>query len=50
MPRKAIEEAALVRGRLTYMLELARGRSHIASMRGAGTRDRAIAEVLVAEG
>lgn len=46
MPRKNHTDARLVRARLTYMLELARGSSHIASTRQRDTRERAIAEVL----
>lgn len=46
MPRKNIEPVRLVQARLTYMLELARGSSHIASTRKPDTRDRAIAEAL----
>jgi hypothetical protein len=46
MSKKDRTDAALTQGRLIYMLELARGSSHIASTRKPETRDRAIAEVL----
>ena len=46
MPKKNIAGATLAQGRVTYMLELARGSSHIASTRKAETLNRAIAEVL----
>jgi hypothetical protein len=50
MPKKNIAGAAMARGRVTYMLERARGSSHIASTRKPETRDRAIAEVLAGFG
>ena len=46
MPKKNMAGATMARGRVTYMLELARGSSHIASTRKAETLNRAIAEVL----
>jgi hypothetical protein len=46
MPKKNIAGATLAQGRVTYMLELARGSSHIASTRTPKTLNRAIAEVL----
>jgi hypothetical protein len=46
MPKKNITDVALVQGRLLFMLELARGSSHITSTRKPESRDRAIAEVL----
>jgi hypothetical protein len=46
MPKKNNAVVALAQGRMTYMLELARGSSHIASTRKPETRDRAIADVL----
>jgi hypothetical protein len=46
MPKKAISGAAMALGRVTYMLELVRGSSHIASTRKPETLNRAIAEVL----
>jgi hypothetical protein len=46
MPNKTTAGAAMAQGRVIYMLELARGSSHIASTRKPETRDRAIAEVL----
>ncbi|REE18355.1 hypothetical protein B0G71_1363 [Paraburkholderia sp. BL27I4N3] len=46
MPRKNIIEATLTQARLTYMLELARGSSHIASTRTPETLNRAITEVV----
>jgi hypothetical protein len=46
MSKKSRTDAAMAQGRAIYMLELARGSSHIASTRKPETRDRAIAEVL----
>lgn len=46
MSKKNRADAAMAQGRVIYMLELARGSSHIASTRKPETRDRAIAEVL----
>jgi hypothetical protein len=46
MPKKNIAGGTMAQGRVTYMLELARGSSHIASTRKAETLNRAIAEVL----
>jgi hypothetical protein len=46
MPKKNMTDAAMAQGRLIYMLELARGSSHIASTRTPETLNRAIAEVL----
>jgi hypothetical protein len=46
MPKKPISRAAMTLGRVTYMLELARGSSHIASTRKPETLNHAIAEVL----
>jgi hypothetical protein len=46
MSKKNRADAAMARGRMIYMVELARGSSHIASTRKPETRDRAIAEVL----
>ncbi|MFL9913257.1 hypothetical protein [Paraburkholderia sp. RL17-337-BIB-A] len=46
MPKKNIAGAAMAQGRVSYMLELARGSSHIVSTRTPETLSRAIAEVL----
>jgi hypothetical protein len=46
MPKKNSADATMATGRLMYMLDLARGSSHIASTRKSDTRERAIAEVL----
>ncbi|CAB3650269.1 hypothetical protein LMG24238_01102 [Paraburkholderia sediminicola] len=46
MLKKTISDAAMALGRMTYMLELARGSSHIASTRKPETLTGAIAEVL----
>jgi hypothetical protein len=46
MPKKNIAGGTMAQGRVTYMLELARGSSHIASTRNAETLNRVIAEVL----
>ncbi|PCE27054.1 hypothetical protein BWP39_09705 [Paraburkholderia acidicola] len=46
MPKKSISGAAMALGRMTYMLELVRGSSHIASTRKPETLNGAIAEVL----
>ncbi|WP_188131174.1 hypothetical protein [Paraburkholderia panacisoli] len=46
MLKKTISGTAMTLGRVTYMLELARGSSHIASTRKQETLNLAIAEVL----
>ncbi|MFM0041060.1 hypothetical protein PQR05_09610 [Paraburkholderia sediminicola] len=46
MPKKTISGTAMAQGRVTYMLELVRGSSHIASTRKPETLNHAIAEVL----
>ncbi|MFM0041062.1 hypothetical protein PQR05_09625 [Paraburkholderia sediminicola] len=46
MLKKNITGAAKAQGRVSYMLELARGSSHIASTRTPQTLNRAITEVL----
>ena len=47
MPKKSIaDDALMARGRILYMLELARGSSHISSTRSPPTLRSAIAEVL----
>lgn len=46
MSKKNRAGAAMARGRLIYMLELARGGSHIASTRTPQSLSRAITEVL----
>jgi hypothetical protein len=46
MPKKNLANAALTRGRVAYVLELARGGSHIASTRSLATANSAIEEVL----
>lgn len=46
MRKKIITDSMMAQGRTFYMLELARGSSHIASTRSPETLNRAIAEVL----
>lgn len=46
MPNQHSTDTALAQGRVAYMLELARGGSHIASTRTPQTLERAITEVL----
>ncbi|MGF6726886.1 hypothetical protein P3T43_006278 [Paraburkholderia sp. GAS41] len=46
MPKKNIPGATMAQARVIYMLELARGSSHIASTRTPETLKRAITEVL----
>jgi hypothetical protein len=46
MPKKNNVDAAMAHGRVAYMLELARGGSHIASTRSPETLNCAVAEVL----
>jgi hypothetical protein len=46
MSKKNRADAAMAQGRLIYMLELARGSSHIASTRTPETLKRAISEVM----
>ncbi|MFM0342457.1 hypothetical protein [Paraburkholderia fungorum] len=46
MPKKNMAGATMAQGRVIYMLELARGSSHIASTRTPQTLNRAITEVL----
>jgi hypothetical protein len=47
MPKKSIaDDALMARGQIIYMLELARGSSHISSTRSPPTLKSAIAEVL----
>ncbi|WP_063910516.1 hypothetical protein [Paraburkholderia monticola] len=46
MAKKAISGAAMALGRVTYMLEVVRGSSHIASTRKPETLQHAIVEVL----
>ena len=46
MPKKINSGVAMAQGRVTYMLELVRGSSHIASTRKPETLNRAIEEVL----
>jgi hypothetical protein len=46
MPTKINSGVAMAQGRVTYMLEVVRGSSHIASTRKPETLNRAIEEVL----